>query len=1161
MSEAGVSLLPVSPKKLEKRIGVGQEALAPIVEDWIQNAEEKLLIILVANDRQAERLSADLEYFHQQIRGPKTEVRKPDSEVKGQKSEDTLHQPNSVDSATFSYLPEQRLDSEDSSELFEISSDRLSILSQIRNIPFHTPHSKFIISTTPLALSQTVPKPQSLADNELPLATGQTLDFAQFIETLEKLEYDCEDLCEAPGQFAKRGGLVDVYPITADKPYRIDFFGDEIDAIKELDPVTQRSGQGVDAISIAASPTLQLEPAANGILDHLPADLAWGLVEPDEVFDSITSAAELGAENDLGKFWIQLSQTRGSTDSWTTFSDIDLESETGEEVTYEAESLAFYRTPPDETKLADERLEYEQAARIRFLDQLAKWSDQNEQILFILPNESDEKRISAMLKEHKSFDKVSPIFWTGDINQGFRIRFRKNLGQLDWPLLKGKDGAVFVTETELFGRRRHRKPPVRKKALVSQSQVDQLLDFAELVEGEFVVHLQHGIAVYRGITKVEIRGEEREVLSLEFEDKMMLHVPLQESHLISRYVGLSKTRPKLGKLGSNRWSKTREAAERSTLDLAAQLLEIQAKSDLEKGHPFAPDTEWQVEFENTFPFKETPDQLTAIEAAKSDMEQTKPMDRLVCGDVGYGKTEVAIRAAFKAVMDGKQVALLVPTTVLAQQHFINFRDRMAGYPIVVELASRFRKPAEVKKILQALKQRKVDILIGTHRLLQKDVAFADLGLVIIDEEQRFGVKHKEVFKEWRQTVDILTLSATPIPRTLYMALTGARELSTIETPPLERKPIQTVVKGYDDKLVTEVIKREIARGGQVFYLHNRVQTIEATAAHLSELMPKVSIGVGHGQMDERTLERVMTDFVDGRYQVLVCTTIIESGLDIPNCNTIIIEGADRFGLSQLYQLRGRVGRFKRQAYAYLLLHKHKRIMDVARKRLNALRQHNQLGAGFRIAMRDLELRGAGNLLGSQQSGHIVGIGFELYCQLLKQSISRLKGEEVAQLVRASLKLDFVYQGEGQLETSTSSDTGFQVLHRLDLKEDACEPIQAAIPPSYLSETRLRIDMYRRLAMCDEPEKVKAIAEDLQDRFGEYPKEVDALLRLTEVRCLAEQKGVTSVESQGNRLKCRMKPGSVDEFIKVGTRFPRFKSNNALKRLSEIIVVLRNYRPR
>nr|WP_246462786.1 transcription-repair coupling factor [Pelagicoccus albus] len=1010
-------------------------------------------------------------------------------------------------------------------------------------------------------MAQKVPSAKALESTQITLKPGEEHVFEELIAQIEQLDYDSEGLCEAPGQFARRGGLIDIYPISSDKPYRIDFFGDDIDAIKELDPVSQRSGKAVDSLVIDASPTLEMQAAENGISDHLPSLVSWAIVEPDQILESFDTALEQASGHSIGKAWTQLRDARaGHSDDWATFSDLDLDSEedpTARSTTYEAESLSFYRPIPDSAKFADERLADEQSARIQFLDQVSRWSKKGEKVFVVLPNESDKKRIEELIAESDQLSKIDFTFWEGDLNQGFRIHFRPKLGKLSWPSLKGTKGCVLITETELFGRRRGRKPPTRQKALVSQSQVDQLLDFAELVDGEFVVHLQHGIALYRGITKVDMQGQMREVLSLEFDEGVALHIPLQEAHLISRYVGISKTRPKLGKIGSNRWGKTREAAERATLDLAAKLLELQAKRDSGGGHAFASDTEWQTEFESSFPFKETPDQLKAIKESKADMEKPIPMDRLICGDVGFGKTEVAIRAAFKAVMDGKQVVILVPTTVLAQQHFLNFRDRMAGYPIVVETVSRFRKPAEIKKILQSTAQGRVDILVGTHRVLQKDVSFKDLGLAIIDEEQRFGLKHKEIFKEWRSTVDIMTMSATPIPRTLYMALTGARELSVIETAPVERKPIQTIVKSYDDALVAEVVRREIARGGQVFYLHNRVQTIDTVAAKLRTLVPEVTIGVGHGQMDEKRLEQVMLDFVNQKYQVLVCTTIIESGLDIPNCNTIIIEGADRFGLSQLYQLRGRVGRFKRQAYAYLLLHKHKRLMDVARKRLAAIRQHNQLGAGFRLAMRDLELRGAGNLLGSEQSGHIVGVGFELYCQLLKQSVARLKGDAAATQIRASVKLDFVYQGEGEMQAANRHEDGFTVLKRLDLKEGMCEPIQARIPASFISETRLRIDLYRKLALAGSPSAVRELRETIIDRFGKFPTEVEALLRLTEIRCLAEQRNIHSVESQGNRLKCRIYKGRESDYIKLGSRFPRLNANNALKRLNEILVFLNN----
>ncbi len=687
--------------------------------------------------------------------------------------------------------------------------------------------------------------------------------------------------------------------------------------------------------------------------------------------------------------------------------------------------------------------------------------------------------------------------------------------------------------------------------------MDQLLDFSELVEGDFVVHLQHGVAVFRGLTKLEAQDGVREVISLEFDDRVTLHVPLQESHLISRYVGLSKAKPQLGRIGTGRWEKIRSAAERATLDLAAELLQIQARREAQPGHAFSTDNAWQKEFEAAFPFTETPDQAKAIVATKADMERTRPMDRLVCGDVGFGKTEVAIRGAFKAVMGGKQVAILVPTTILAQQHLNTFRERMAGYPVAVEMISRFRTRKEQQQILDALAAGQVDILIGTHRLVQSDVQFKDLGLVVIDEEQRFGVKHKEVFKRWRAHVDLLSMSATPIPRTLYLALTGARDLSTIETAPVNRLPIQTAVKSYDEKLVVEAIRHEIRRGGQVFYLHNRVLSIDLVASRLRELLPDLNVAVGHGQMDEDELEKMMTEFVAGRYHVLVCTTIIESGLDIPNCNTIIIEGADRFGLSQLYQLRGRVGRFNRQAYAYLLLHRHAKVLDLARQRLGAIRQHNQLGAGFRIAMRDLELRGAGNLLGAEQSGHIVGVGFELYCQLLRQSVARLKGEKQAATVRASVKLDFVFVGEGAETEQRRAVDSFTALKQAEREAGSIDRIQARLPASYIGETRLRIDFYRRLALAGSPAGVKALETELRDRFGKFPEEVRALLSVTEIRTRAEQKGLLSVESDGGRLKCLRNSGRRDDFIQPGQRFPRLTATTPLARLREINIFLQN----
>jgi transcription-repair coupling factor (superfamily II helicase) len=826
--------------------------------------------------------------------------------------------------------------------------------------------------------------------------------------------------------------------------------------------------------------------------------------------------------------------------------------------TWNTVSLAHHRSYPHVGLLAHDRLVAEEDARRAFLALLAEWQAGGYRIDLVVSKPAEEQRIRELLAEDPALKRLRLRYLAGGCNEGFRV----TSGPAAAPPPAGSgaraqpQGLVVVTETEVFGRRRQRRAASRR-VVATPSAVDQLLDFSELVEGDFVVHLQHGIALYRGLTKLETADGVREVISLEFDDRVTLHVPLQESHLVSRYVGLTKTRPQLGRVGSGRWEKARQAAERATLDLAAELLEIQARREAQPGHAFAADTPWQHEFEAAFPFRETPDQAKAIASVKADLERPRPMDRLLCGDVGFGKTEVAIRAAFKAVMGGRQVAVLVPTTVLAQQHLNTFRERMAGYPVAVEMLSRFRSRREQDEILAALAAGRIDVLIGTHRLLQEDVRFRELGLVVVDEEQRFGVKHKEAFKRWRAHVDMLSMSATPIPRTLYLALTGARDLSTIETPPANRLPIQTIVRHYDEKLVVEAIRHELRRGGQVFYLHNRVLSIDLVAARLRELLPGATVGVGHGKMGAEGLERTMTDFVAGRYQVLVCTTIIESGLDIPNCNTLIIEGADRFGLSQLYQLRGRVGRFKHQAYAYLLLHRHARLLDLARQRLSAIRQHNQLGAGFRIAMRDLELRGAGNLLGAEQSGHIVGVGFELYCQLLRQSVARLKGEKQAAVIRASVKLDFVFVGEGGEPARAGATDSFTALKQAERVAGEIEKIQARLPSAYLAETRLRIDFYRRLALAGQPSQVKEIEAELRDRFGKFGEEVRALLLVTEIRVRAEQKGLLSVETEGNRLKCLRHSGRRDDFIQLGSRFPRLTAPTPLARLREIITFVHN----
>ena len=1123
--------MPVPTAQRHKLTGVCPPARGAVVAELLRAHTAPVWLVVAEDLKLAEHLAEDIAFFHAA----------------------------SGDARPLATLvfPESLPDSRDMREAFAASSDRLTVLSRLRATRgMSAAPDTLVVATTPAALLQPVPALEEFATRELTLARGQPQSFHGLLEQLQQLDYDSEAVCEAPGHYAIRGGIIDVYPVTANQPYRLDFFGDEIESICEFDPVTQRSRAGVENIKLPASPRVQLGESKTGLADYLTPATHLLFVEPATLAEEFSAFAREGADG--------LAPLLEKSTVLFGLSDLDeasvLFESSATEATWDTESLVHHRSYPEEALVAQERLQVEEDARRRFLHQVAVWKKAGYTIAFVASKEGEEQRMREILGEDARLKQLAPRFLRGTLNEGFRATFR------DGARLNGDSttaGLVVVTETEVFGRQRQRRPALNQRAIAQRAQIDQLLDFSELVEGDFVVHLQHGIALYRGLTKLDTAQGMREVISLEFDDQVTLHVPLQESHLISRYVGLSKARPQLGRIGSGRWEKARAAAERATVDLAAELLHIQAAREAQPGFAFADDTTWQKEFEASFQFTETRDQLRAIKETKADMERTRPMDRLICGDVGFGKTEVAIRAAFKAVQGGRQVAVLVPTTVLAQQHLNTFRERMAGYPIAVEMLSRFRSHGEQKKILTATAAGQVDILIGTHRLLQVDVNFRELGLVVIDEEQRFGVKHKERFKAMRATVDVLSMSATPIPRTLYMALTGARDLSVIETPPTNRHPIQTIVKTYDEKVIVDAVHHEIRRGGQVFYLHNRVQTIDLVAARLRQLLPGLSIGVGHGQMSSHELERVMTEFVAGRYQVLVCTTIIESGLDIPNCNTIFIEGADRFGLSQLYQLRGRVGRFKHQAYAYLLLHRHTRLLEVARQRLTAMRQHNQLGAGFRIAMRDLELRGAGNLLGAEQSGHIVGVGFELYCQLLRQSVARLKGEKTAAAIRANVKLDFVFIGEnaalgGPAARGRHTD-GYTALRDAEnaAAGDEVAKIQARIPSNYLGETRLRIDFYRKLAMADTLPALKQIEADLRDRFGKFGDEVRALVLITEIRIRAEQKGIVSVETESTRLKCLRNSGRRDDWVQIGARFPRLTAPKPLLRLREIITFLTN----
>jgi transcription-repair coupling factor (superfamily II helicase) len=1039
----------------------------------------------------------------------------------------------------------------------ELECDRLGALSALSVASKKRP---VLLFTTPEAFFQPVAPIQTFLDSEISLARGQEIDFATLVERLAKeLDYDSEPICERPGEFAIRGGLIDIYPLNANAPVRLDFFGDEIESIRRFDPTTQRSIEILESITVAARSLGHQEPTPQGIFSYFDQKTQWIFLDADQLYEAFPRHFETMERLDDQRANVPtLYKNRHlAGDVWTLVQELPVQnsliSKDNPFTHLSFESLHSWRPQPVLNQVGGDRFDEEIEARRSFTKTLANWHHSEGTLLFgCAPSKPRMDEVQSVL-EQIGFKDLPCTFREAELSEGFVLRGPLPGKAFRW-LSPKKNGFALVTEKEWLGRNQTVTTSASRRLLPQRKQIEALLDFSELADGDYLVHLSHGICRYRGLQKMDVSGRPEEYISVEFQDQVTLHVPLREAHLLTRYVGLTRIHPKLGRIGSPNWEKTRAAAEAATVDFAADMLRLQAVRAHQPGRAFSPDTEWQKLFEAAFPYRETPDQAAAITASKEDMERPHPMDRLVCGDVGFGKTEVAIRAAFKAVMDGTQVAIMVPTTVLAQQHFETLRERFAAYPVSVEMLSRFRSASQQKTILKDLSSGRLDIVIGTHRLLSKDVRFHNLGLLIVDEEHRFGVRHKEKLKQLKVDVDVLSMSATPIPRTLYLALMGARDLSVIETPPAERLPIETLVRSYDPQLVEQAIRRELDRGGQVFYLHNRVQTIDSVAAQLNDRIPEARIAVGHGQMPEHQLEALMTDFVAGKIDVLVCTTIIENGLDIPNCNTILIEGADRFGLSQLYQLRGRVGRFKRQAYAYLLLHRHGRMLDLARKRLSAMRQHNQLGAGFRIAMRDLELRGAGNLLGHQQSGHIAGVGFDLYCQLLRQSIQRLKGEPVAQRIRAHVVLDFIQEDQKD-NASRASSGAFAALQEEEIAASRIDPVRAHLPTEYIPEAKLRIDYYRQLAMADTLEAVKENQAALKDRFGKIPASAERLLAITRIRIRAEMAGMRVVETEGNRLKCQFAKSGPREFYKLSGRFPRLTGKTADLRLRDIEQIL------
>jgi transcription-repair coupling factor (superfamily II helicase) len=1084
----------------------------------------------------------------------------------------------------------------------DVISDRLATLSRLAAGNWRGSAPVIVASVT--AMLQRTFAPDELRGRLRTVRRGDTWDPLDLVEWLEDQGFEPEAQVAQKGTHSLRGGIVDVWPPAAPWPVRLEFFGNELESLREFDPLTQLSRGIVNETTLGPAGELGiLKRLVQGgsthglgtLLDHLPPGTVLLLSEPSGLSERAQAYAKQVPAGD--PFYIPWAEFQGTAlargDRIVELGDAHklIASTSDPEEELSLQSLEFFR--PLGTRLPE--LAVAESQRREFFEQMHRWLRSGISIHVFCNNEGERQRFGEIWDEcglgegqrRQTGTERGPddearapalpaaeAITTDPRGASGESRLHLHIGALGRGFLFEAGRMVVVTDAEVFGRYKILRPRRLRSAHAQTARSLLDIDFTEFEEGDYVVHVEHGIGRFLGLQTAPSTpgyrgapgGPGHECLVIEYapsrpEDQPpKLYVPVSEAHLVSKYVGAGKARPPLNTMGGVRWAKAKMEAQRAVADLAAELLEIQAARESDPGHAFPPDAAWQREFEAAFVFEETPDQLQAIEATKEDMERARPMDRLICGDVGFGKTEVAIRAAFKAVMGGRQVAVLVPTTVLAQQHFNTFRERMSDYPIRVELLSRFRTRREQHQVIESVAAGAVDIVIGTHRLVQKDVRYKDLGLVIIDEEQRFGVRHKERFKQLRRTVDVLTLSATPIPRTLYLALSGARDMSTIETPPQDRLPIETVVSAYDERLIRDAIQRELNRQGQVFFLHNRVSTIDSVAMKLRALIPHARIAVGHGQMDADELEEVMTRFVAGEADVLLSTTIIESGLDIPNANTIIIDRADRFGLSELYQLRGRVGRYKHQAYAYLLIPRHAQLLTEARKRISAIRQYSSLGSGFKIAMRDLEIRGAGNLLGPQQSGHITAVGFDLYCQLLKQSISAHKGEIVKPRLEVQIRLDFLALNpaeEGARPAKARPVPSPRSQRNAGLTAPPLEegkvpgnlrvPAVAALPSGYLPDPKQRLEIHRRLAQVAVPADLRDLRRDLRDRFGPPPLPVELLLQVAELRLFAAALDITSIETREDRLML-MRNG---DFIQVGGRFPRLTRRDPRARLQEI----------
>ncbi|MEA3485323.1 MAG: transcription-repair coupling factor, partial [Candidatus Aerophobetes bacterium] len=924
---------------------------------------------------------------------------------------------------------------------------RLKILHQIRE------KSNILLVTSLSVVVQKAPPLSTLVREAVSIRKGDEVNRDNLLHQLTQKGYKFSPLVEEEGDYSFRGGIIDFYSPLYSHPIRIELFGEGVESVREFDPSTQSSTKRRKEVIISSRDELSLIKREREALLPFPevfSSFIYILNEPMDLQNQMKDweSSEIQVfKSLLKKPHLYLSALPQRT-SWMR--------------------------PKRAFSLSSSSLPSYQGHLDLVVQDIKKWKEKGYRVITLVSNWGqgerlreifEEKKLEAFLEKDFSSPKGLPslLISLGDLRKGFQFKNTKE---------------VFITDEDIFERYKE-----RRKRWVYPAEREKIKKWTELQEGDYVVHLDYGIGIFKGIRTLKVEGRKCDYFQVNYKEADRLYIPIDQLDRLHKYIGDSDYPPPIYSLEGGRWRWTKRKARKAAQELAFSLLKLYSTRKVISGHSFSPDTEWQLEFESSFPYRETLDQLRAVQETKKDMESSNPMDRLICGDAGYGKTEVAMRAAFKSVMEGKQVAILVPTTILAEQHYRTFTERMAGYPIYIEMLSRFQRPQKQREIIANSKQGKIDIVTGTHRLLQKDVDFKDLGLIIIDEEQRFGVVQKKRLREFKKSVDVLSLSATPIPRSLYMSLTGIREMSMIFTPPEERLNVETQVAEYSKSLIRKAIYKELERGGQVFYLYNRIERIYEVAERIKQMVPEASVAVSHGRVPPGELEKITKNFLERKYDILVCTTIIESGIDMPNVNTLIVEKAERFGLADLYQLRGRVGRGNIRGYAYFLFTPTKFLTKEARKRLKTVSEFREGGSGFRIAMQDLQIRGAGNLLGREQHGHISAVGFTLYSQLLSEEIKRAKGEKV--------------------------------IHHLPVNLDL--GIEARIPPSFVPYKEQRFDLYRKIGEIKREKEILNLKEELRDRYGPLPMEVINLIKFLEIKLIARDLGIISLSRRNSRV--------------------------------------------